>query len=346
MNRRRVFVLLMTGTVIVLCVASTAWLFNSSVVSKTDGKFHDVEIPFGLPLNAIMDQMSKHGTLTGSFRPKVVARLLGVENQIKAGRYEIKGGLSSYELLQLLVHGKTKVEWVTIPEGLPARDIAGIVSRRLEVDSTKFLSLVNDSSLVRSLGIETNSLEGFLFPETYGWHWGMSEEQILRTMVAEFNRQVTDSLRRAVSRSGYSFIELLTLASIIEGEAMVDSERVIISGVYHNRLKRGMLLQADPTIQYIVAGRPRRLLNRDLEIDSPYNTYKYAGLPPGPINNPGLASIVASIFPADVQYLYFVAAGDGSHTFSRTLSEHLKAKARFNRIRKRTKGRRSREKNG
>ena len=334
MNRQQILILL---AVSVSMLAWIAWLFNSAVVSGREGTFHEVEILSGSSLGTVLVRMNREGTLSSTFRPRVVARLLGVESSIQAGRYELEGGLSSYELLQQLVQGKAKVEWVTIPEGLPARDIAGIVARQIEVDSTRFVELSHDSVFARSLGVGANSLEGFLFPETYGLRWGMSEEQIIGMMVKEFNRQIDDSLRQAASRSGYSFRELITLASIIEGEAMVDSERVIISGVYHNRLKKGMLLQADPTIQYLLKSRPRRLLNRDLEIDSKYNTYKYPGLPPGPINNPGRAAIVASIFPADVPYLYFVATGDGSHTFSRTLGAHLKAKARFNRIRKKVK---------
>jgi UPF0755 protein len=127
------------------------------------------------------------------------------------------------------------------------------------------------------------------------------------------------------------------LASIIEGEAIVDGERPVIAAVYHNRLRQGILLQADPTIQYIVPGPPRRLLNRDLAIDSPYNTYRYPGLPPGPVNNPGIASIRAALYPAQVNYIYFVARGDGSHIFSHTLEEHLRAKREFDKVRARVR---------
>jgi UPF0755 protein len=133
---------------------------------------------------------------------------------------------------------------------------------------------------------------------------------------------------------GMTLHQVVTLASIIEGEAMVDAERPLISAVYHNRLRLHMPLQADPTIQYLVPGRGRRLLKSDLSIDSPYNTYLYPGLPPGPVNNPGMASIVAALHPAPVDYLYFVARGDGGHVFSRTLGEHLRAKARFDQVRR------------
>ena len=139
---------------------------------------------------------------------------------------------------------------------------------------------------------------------------------------------------RKLNEMSFTPHQVLTLASIIEGEALLDEERPVIASLYHNRLKRGMKLQADPTIQYIIKGPPRRLLIKDLKIDSPYNTYIYKGLPPGPINNPGEASIRATIFPADTNYLYMVAVGDGSHTFSRTLSEHNKAKEAFDKVRR------------
>ncbi len=321
--------------VLAACAASFLfWAFKSAIVTDRGDMKYFVEISPGMTLNAVLAKLSEDGTITSRFRPKLVAYLLGVHNNIKAGRYDIPPGLSSKALIAKLVQGRAKAELVTIPEGLPAREIAQRLAERMEIDSTAFMSLVNDSSLVRELAIEAPSLEGFLFPETYAFQWGVNEEQIIRTMVAEFNRRVGDALRQAETEGPYTFYELLTLASIIEGEAIIDAERPLISAVYHNRLRKGMLLQADPTIQYLIEDGPRRLLNRDLEIDSPYNTYRYAGLPPGPINNPGSASISASIFPADAKYLYFVAAGNGYHKFSNTLAEHLSAKAEFDRIRR------------
>jgi UPF0755 protein len=145
---------------------------------------------------------------------------------------------------------------------------------------------------------------------------------------------VHDSLKTRAEEIGWTLNQALTLASIIEGEAMVDTEMPLISSVYHNRLDIGMPLQADPTIQYIIPDGPRRLLYRDLEIDSPYNTYKYKGLPPGPINNPGIRAIKAALYPADTDYLYFVANGDGTHSFSENYSQHRRAKRRFDEYRK------------
>ncbi|MFQ5771583.1 MAG: endolytic transglycosylase MltG, partial [bacterium] len=254
--------------------------------------------------------------------------------KIKAGKYHVAGGTSGYRLLRQLVDGKVTIEWVTIPEGKYARQIASILKQKVEIDSSRFMQFVNDPDFTQKFGIQAATLEGFLFPDTYGFCWGMKSEEIISIMVKQFKAQFNDTLQARTKELGFSNLELITLASIVEGEAVIDSEREIIAAVYHNRLKKRMPLQADPTIQYIIKNGPRRLLKQDLAIDSPYNTYKYSGLPPGPINNPGLASIKASLYPANVNYLYFVANGDGSHTFSKTFNEHLRAKARFDRFRK------------
>jgi|TARA_B100001105_G_scaffold79331_1_gene62840 UPF0755 protein len=162
-------------------------------------------------------------------------------------------------------------------------------------------------------------------------------------MVEEYKKNFNDDLRMRMKDIGMTEREVITLASIIEGEAIYNRERPVIAGVYHNRLKLGMRLQADPTIQYIVEDGPRRLLKKDLKIDSPYNTYLNYGLPPGPINNPGLESIKAALYPADTEYLYFVARGDGYHNFSRTEEEHNKAKREFQKLRRKVKRQRTKK---
>lgn len=320
------------------------WLLFSPVVSGSSNDSFSLKIKRGMSFDTIVGLMLDRGILKSDQKVRIVAKVLGYRSKIKAGKYEIAGGISSYELLKQLVLGKVTNELITIPEGKTARQIAALLQDRIEIDSSRFMQLVNDANYIQKLGVEAPTLEGFLFPDTYNFYWGMNEEQVIRIMVDQFKASFSDTLLSRAAESDLSVLELITLASIIEGESVVDSERRIISAVYRNRLKRGMRLQADPTIQYIVKDGPRRLLNRDLIIDSPYNTYLYPGLPPGPINNPGLASIRASLYPAEVDYLYFVANGDGSHTFSRSLREHLRAKARFDRHRKRVKLMEQREK--
>ena len=186
-------------------------------------------------------------------------------------------------------------------------------------------------------GIQAKSFEGYLFPNTYQFNENELPSDIINVMVQEYKRNLSDEMLLQMNQIKMSEKEVLALASIIEGEAIYDQERAIISGVYHNRLKKGMRLQADPTIQYILEDGPRRLLNRDLKIVSPYNTYLNKGLPPGPINNPGIESIKAALFPTESDYLYFVARGDGYHTFSITEKQHNKAKRDFQKVRRNAK---------
>jgi UPF0755 protein len=264
-------------------------------------------------------------------------KILKWGKSLKAGKYVLPAGTSTLDLYKLFRSGKAVQLRVTLPEGKTIEDYAAIVQHRLDIDSAAFVELAHDSAFVGQLKVPAKNLEGYLYPNTYSFAWGVSAPEIIRTIVQEFHRQVNGSLRQRAAAMNMTLHQALTLASIIEGEAVVDSERTMISAVYHNRLRQGILLQADPTIQYLVPGPPRRLLNRHLDIDSPYNTYRYAGLPPGPVNNPGLASIRAALYPANVNYIYFVARGDGSHTFSYTLEQHLRAKQEFDKVRARVR---------
>lgn len=334
MARRNLVVLLLLTCFILFTGATFFWIFFSPTTMGNKDEVFTLKIRRGTSFDGILTLMLEQGIIQRDTKIKMAAKILGWTDKLKAGKYEIRGGSSSYRLLKTLVQGDVAIVWVTIAEGKNARQIASILKQKVEIDSAHFMQLVNDSLYTRKLGIDAPSLEGFLFPETYGFYWGMKSETIIPVMVNQFKKQFNDTLRFRTKELGFSVLELITLASIIEGEVALDSERALISAVYHNRLKKGIRLQADPTIQYIIEGGPRRLLKKDLEIDSPYNTYKYPGLPPGPINNPGLASIQASLFPADVKYLYFVAKGDGSHIFSTSLQEHLRAKSRFDVLRR------------
>jgi UPF0755 protein len=253
---------------------------------------------------------------------------------MKVGRYVFEDGISNYRILSSLHSGKSTVAIsVTVPEGFTAKQIAGVLSHRIGSDSALFVSLVSDSSFAQQLGVEAASLEGYLMPETYQFYWQMDEQEIIRDFVKEFRKFYTDSLEGYVGKMGKTTREILTIASIVEGEAAVDSERAIIAGVFYNRLRKGMKLEADPTIQFIIEDGPRRVLYRDLTLDSPYNTYLYSGLPPAPINNPGKKSILAAINPARHNFLYFVSDGEGGHIFSKTYEEHQRAVQKYRRLR-------------
>jgi UPF0755 protein len=264
-----------------------------------------------------------------------LGKISGYQNKIHAGYFSVPLDLHPWQLLQYLTQPEMADVKVTLPEGLESYEIAGILASQLNIDSTRFMRMVNDTIICRKFGIEANSLEGYLLPETYFFTFQMDEEEILKRLVsgslAVFE---PDTVQFQMSRLRMNRHQIVTMASIIEGEVVVDSEAVLVSSVYHNRLRRGWLLGADPTIQYIIPGPPRRLLHDDLEIDSPYNTYKYRGLPPAPINNPGKRSILAALFPEQTHYMYFVATGDGGHHFSQTAVEHAHWKANFDQIRR------------
>lgn len=293
-----------------------------------------VRIPSGSSLQAISDSLYKYQVIKDKDFFQFLVRLQGLETSLQAGIFEIPEHASHQQVLYALTHSRPRIIDVTVIEGLTSRQIARLMEQKFRFDSSQFRTLVTDSALVSELGIPGPSLEGFLFPDTYKFFENESAESVIRKMVEHFFAVVPDSFYVRAEELGWSMWEAITLASIIEGEAVYDDERAMVSSVFHNRLERGMRLQADPTIQYIIEEEPRRLLNRDLEIDSPYNTYLYAGLPPGPINNPGFQSIHAALYPEESDYLYFVARGDGYHTFSLTNSEHILAKQHLQKLRR------------
>ena len=262
----------------------------------------------------------------------MAARLTLVDRSFQAGRYHFTGGENILEVLGHLIRGGTTDELVTIPEGLRPLQIASIISREAQVDSAAFMTLMADSAFMASvISLEDGQsmpahLEVYILPETYNIFYRMPADEVLRMMVGQFNDLWGEQLAEAAAGLGLTRHEVVTLASIIEREAATGGERGIISAVFHNRLQRRMRLESCATVLYALGRFKPRLYEKDLEIDSPYNTYRISGLPPGPIANAGAASLLAAISPADVDYLYFVARGDGTHIFSRTYAEHLAAK--------------------
>ncbi len=335
-TQRKPLVVLSKLLSVVCCifVLMLAWIFFAPDIFQKERTVKNIYITPGTTFPKIVQLLDEHNLIQSKRGFWLTAKVFGKSGKLQAGKYSISTGLSNFALLTTLSRGKVTAEWVTIPEGTRTFGIASLLSRSVGVDSSEFIELTKDSSLIAGIAPGAPSLEGYLFPETYRLFWGISPRAAIEMMVQQFSEHLTDSLRTKMAELEMSLHDVITLASIIEGEASVDSERTIISAVYHNRLRKNMLLQACPTVQYIIPGHPRRLLNKDLEIDSPYNTYIYSGLPPGPVNNPGLASIQAALHPAAVEYLYFVAKGDGSHVFSRTMSAHLRAKNAFDQLRK------------
>ena len=293
-----------------------------------------VTIEQGDSMSRIVQRLNEANLIEDGTGLLLLAKVLGKDRRIQAGRYDFKRGITLYSVFNKLTRGDVALNEVIIPEGLTIKQIAGILTREIQIDSSEFVRVTLDSKFAKSMGISASNLEGYLFPDTYKFSWGTPAEKVVRILVEQFKKTFTDSLARRAEEISFSLAEVVTLASMIEAEARDGEERDLISAVYNNRLKRGMLLQCDPTVIYALPQLDRPLLIKDLEIDSPYNTYKYPGLPPGPICNPGRASILAALYPADANYLYFVATGDGSHIFSTTLREHNNAKTKIRRGRK------------
>lgn len=315
-----------------LAIASAAWLMFWQPLPASEDV--TVVIPQGSGTRKIATILREAGVARYPDLFVIAAELTADGRPLKAGKYIFPAGANTLDVLKILRAGRSVERRVTVPEGLTSRRIAGMLANELELDSTRFMSIVTNPAFARRFNIDAPTVEGYLFPETYTFSWGVTELDVAEAMLNEFMRQLPDSAAQKAEALGYSLHEIVTLASIIEGEAMLDRERPVISAVYHNRLRRGMRLEADPTIQFIIPDGPRRLLYVDLEIDSPYNTYRNPGLPPGPINNPGRGSIKAALNPANVPYVFMVAKGDGSHVFSETLAEHQKAHRAFNQLRR------------
>lgn len=294
-----------------------------------------IRIPPGASTRQIGELLAQRGVLRSPHHFVLASRLLRLDGRLQAGDYELSPAMSIVAVLDRLSSGDIATVRVTIPEGSNARDVARILQQRGLADADRFLELVTQGrDLVADLvpfEIPIPSLEGYLFPDTYRFPLTIDEKEIIRRMVSRFVREAYPLIEAGRGRHQLSVHEITTLASIVEKEAMVDAERPKIAGVFFNRLARGQPLQSDPTVQYVMANPRPRLYHRDLAIDSPYNTYRYRGLPPGPIASPGLASVRAVLEPAETEYFYFVARGDGTHVFSRTFAEHVAARRRLGR---------------
>jgi len=292
----------------------------------------ELDIPSGLGLKGVASLLHREGLLLS--RPAFVALaiLRGDQGNVRAGGYRFDGPASPRDILDRITRGKALLRRITVPEGLTVGQIAERLASEGLADKSVFIQQTRDTSFVAALlGFEASSLEGFLFPDTYLFPPGEGEERIIRTMVKRFHDVFDTSLQARASQLGWTVLETVTLASIIEKEASLASERPLISGVLHRRLKLGMRLESDPCVIYGLESFDGDLRKKDLATFHPYNTYLLPGLPPGPICNPGLKAIMAALFPYDEGYLYFVSRNDGSHTFSRTLEEHRQAVNRYQR---------------
>ncbi len=285
-----------------------------------------VTIPPGSGLRAASDSLAHAGVIRSARLFRMYASFKRSDRDIKAGTYALHRGAGWAYVLEALRAGKGIVHVVTIPEGFSLSQIEPLLVSKLSVPPESVSAAVRDTALLHQLDVPTPTLEGYLFPDTYTFTDGTTARSAVEVMVRRFEQVWKPEWTARLDTLHMSRNDVMALAAIVEKEAKLPQERPVIAAVYANRLKHGMLLQADPTVQYALGKHVARVFYKDLEVASPYNTYKNKGLPPGPVASPGKPSIEAALYPANVPYEYFVAFPDGHHEFRRDLAGHEQAR--------------------
>ncbi len=291
----------------------------------------DVKIPSGIGYRRALSLFHEKEVIQSEFPLLILGRFAGVEKTVRPGLYRIPKNATPLDVFYKMRYGETETITLTVPEGYNLEEIAMAVEKAGFASKDEFLRYAKDQSLTGKLGFNAPTFEGFLFPDTYKIPVDAGPEDIITIMVNRFRKVFGPEFKKQLTDSGMTTLQVVTLASIVEKEARENSERGLIAAVYLNRLKKRMRLEADPTILYGVRSAGKPIRRSEIRRRTPYNTYVIKGLPPGPIANPGLESIKAVLYPADVDYLYFVAKNDGTHHFSKTLREHNRAVKKYQR---------------
>lgn len=288
----------------------------------------EFNVPEGVTLRWIANNLEKEGFIRSSTLFLIAGKFMVSEKEIMAGEYVFPPNINLFDILLFFKYGKVNYRKIMVQPGFDINRIAELLESEGLVDAQKFKELTRDRELIDLLGINVTNLEGFLYPDTYYFFKGSSPKKMVKKMVLRFKNAFTPDLADKASKLKMSEKDIITLASLIEKEAVAEGDRPLISAVFYNRLKRNMPLQSDPTVIYALGSRyDGDIKKKDLSLKSSYNTYVTRGLPPGPIGSPGIESIRAALYPANVNYLYFVSKNDGTHQFSKTLEEHNRAVA-------------------
>ena len=283
----------------------------------------------GQGVTAVAKMLSHEKIISHPLKFRIYARLNKLDTQIKAGEYLLSGAMAPLEILEKLVRGDVILYRLTIPEGYTVGQVADLVEKTGILTGQEFLTVCQEASLLTRLGIEGQSPEGYLFPDTYFFSKDTTPEKMVETMVNRFWEVFSPAWRKRAETLGWSVYEVITLAAMIEKETGEPKERPVISSVFHNRLKKRMRLASDPTVIYGIKHFDGNVTKKHLATPTPYNTYLIKGLPAGPIANPGQKAIEAALYPADTPYLYFVSKKNGTHHFSSTMQEHNRAVRKY-----------------
>lgn len=326
------------SAIIILFIIGWIYFFSIYYIPHPSDEFSDgtryLIVKRGESLTDIAKNLEAMGAISSRSNFVFFSKLFGNGTKMKTGRYVVKPDDSIADIVDVVVRGEATPFNITIMEGYTLAEMASQLQDAIDMDFDGFKNLVSDPDLLDSLGIYAENLEGYLAPAKYSFFYEESPKNVVAKMTSHFFESLPDSFEIKANRMGLTFHEAVTLASMIEEEAMIDSERPVIAAVYLNRLRKKWRLECDPTVIYAVGGLDRPLYRRDMKVDSPYNTYKYFGLPPGPISNPGVKSLEAAVNPSKSEFMFFVARGDGSHEFTRTLREHNNARNRIKRSKK------------
>lgn len=314
-------------TAVILCAGGWFYLFMTSAVKPSEPQI--IDISPGSPFSRVALLLEDKGIISDAQRFILLARWQSATEKIHAGEYLFETASLPGDVLDRLVAGDVRKIWVTIPEGLNLVEIADRIETAGIGSKESVLEQCYSPSFIHELGVRAESLEGYLFPETYTVTPSTTVSQLLRAMVGQLEEHLSSDLLADAKQLDMTRHQLLTMASIIQKEAGNNEEMPMISAVFHNRLQRGIALQADPTVIYGIKNFDGNLTRKHLETPTPYNTYQKRGLPPGPIASPGRDAIYAAVYPAESSALYFVSRGDGTHEFSKTLREHNRAVQRF-----------------
>jgi UPF0755 protein len=316
-------ILIIAGAVLLLWCAYIAIEFL--IPLPIGNRNIEIEIPQGATFRQAVEIFSKERLIRDKFLFLFIGRISGLDRKIRAGYYSIYGSMNLLDILKMLEKGQIIEYEITVLAGDSLREIGEKLSEKGIINIEDFKQLSSDEDFLASYDIDAPTFEGYLYPDTYKIPKGMDPEDAIGMMINKMREKYSGELMVRASKLGLSEREVLTLASIIEKEAATDKDRYLISAVYHNRLRKGILLQADPTAIYGIKSFKEKITVEDLRRKTPYNTYVIKGLPPGPIASPCIKSIIAALYPADVPYMYFVSNNEGTHQFSVTAEEHLAA---------------------
>jgi UPF0755 protein len=319
-----------TGIIIFIWMAAGFFYHQATVSVGENTQTIILSIPPGATLKKISTDLKGLSLIRNASAFRLLANIRQKQTHIQVGEYELNQSMLPMDILKAITSGKTVLHPITIPEGYRISEIAELLTKKISINKEIFIKESRNKDLLNKLNITSKSLEGYLFPETYHFSKHTAEKKIIQTMLSTFQQQMkTKNIQDQIQSSDMSLHEIITLASLIEKETGMNGERKHISSVFHNRLKRKMRLQTDPTVIYAIENFDGNIRKKDLDIDSPYNTYRYKGLPPGPIASPGIKSIVAALNPIKTNHLYFVSKKDGSHQFSSSLKEHNRAVQKY-----------------